>query len=118
LFAYTGGITRKLGCPLIAAGGTANHVHLLVVFGKTITLADLLMHTKKDTSKWMKSHGTRSFQWQEGYGAFSIGASARAATMAYIRNQKKHHTRMSFEEELVTLCRKYGVEFDPEHYLG
>jgi putative transposase len=64
LYSYLGGITRNLKCPLIAAGGTPNHVHLLVVFGKTVTLADLLMHTKKDSSKWLKSKGIRNFSWQ------------------------------------------------------
>lgn len=118
LFAYLGGICRNLDCPLIAAGGTTNHIHLLVAFGKTITLADLLMHTKKDSSKWLKSKGIRPFAWQEGYGAFSIGESGRAATMTYIKKQKKHHTRMTFEDELKTLCRKYRVEYDPKYLLG
>jgi hypothetical protein len=29
----------------------------------------------------------------------------------------KHHTRMSFEEELIALCRKYRVDFDPRYLL-
>jgi len=53
LFAYLGGICRAHDSPLVAAGGAADHVHLLVSQSKTITLADLLMHIKKDSSKWL-----------------------------------------------------------------
>jgi putative transposase len=117
LYAYMGGITRNLKCALISGGGTSNHIHLLVVLGKTITVADLLMHTKKESSKWMKSKGVPRFAWQEGYGAFSIGESGRGATMTYIKSQKKHHIKMTFEDELVALCRKYKVEYDPRYLL-
>jgi len=30
LWSYLSGITKKLGCGLLAVGGTANHVHILL----------------------------------------------------------------------------------------
>jgi hypothetical protein len=53
--------------------------------------------------------------WQDGYGAFSIGESQRDDLVRYIRNQKEHHRTRSFKEELIALCERYGVEYDPKH---
>ncbi|MBX3378824.1 MAG: IS200/IS605 family transposase [Phycisphaeraceae bacterium] len=115
LHAYLGGICRNLKSPLIAANGTENHVHLLVDLGRTITIADLLLNIKRDSSKWMKARGVGQFAWQDGYGAFSVSESSLAAAMKYVANQKKHHARMTFEDELRALCRKYNVKLDERH---
>ena len=53
-----------------------------------------------------------SFAWQEGYGAFSIGASGIEATTAYILNQAEHHRRRSFREEFMTMLRRHGFDYD------
>ena len=42
LFSVLGGTTNNLGCPSLIVGGTADHVHMLFVLGRTITLADAL----------------------------------------------------------------------------
>jgi hypothetical protein len=34
----------------------------------------------------------------------------------YIANQEEHHRKISFQDELRTLLRKHGVDFD-ERYL-
>jgi hypothetical protein len=54
----------------------------------------------------------RSFAWQEGYGAFSIGMSGVDATVAYIRNQAEHHRKRSFREEFVAMLKKHGFAHD------
>jgi REP-associated tyrosine transposase len=54
----------------------------------------------------------RSFQWQEGYGAFSIGVSGVDATVNYIRNQAKHHRTRSFRDEFKRMLRKHGLDYD------
>jgi REP element-mobilizing transposase RayT len=115
LFAYLGGICRAKGCALLCAGGTADHVHLLVSLSKTITLADLLLNLKRDSSAWLKSRGAPRFSWQSGYAAFSIGESNVAALKRYIASQKRHHARRSFQDELRALCGRYGVEIDEVH---
>ncbi|HZS48929.1 MAG TPA: IS200/IS605 family transposase, partial [Blastocatellia bacterium] len=77
LHAYFGGIARKQQSRLLDAGGTANHIHLLISQSKNISLSDLMEALKRSSSKWMKEQGDEfsRFQWQDGYGAFSIGAS-------------------------------------------
>ena len=115
LHAYLGGICRNQQSPALAIGGIENHVHLLISLSKNIALCDFMETLKKDSSKWIKTQGRtfHDFHWQDGYAAFSIGESQVRAVTAYIHGQKERHKTMTFEEELVALARRYGVEFDP-----
>ena len=118
LFAYMGGILRNNNSRLITAGGTTDHVHLLASQSKNIALSDLLMHVKKDSSSWLKTQDStfRNFQWQDGYGGFSVGASEVPRLKQYIANQKEHHRKVTFQEELLQFLKEYGIEYD-ERYL-
>jgi len=118
LYAYLGGIARQYQSRLLSAGGTANHVHLLVSQSKNIALSDVLEELKKSSSKWIKTQGAEfgRFHWQDGYGAFSIGASQIPAVTAYLARQKQHHQKKSFQEEFIELLEKYGIEY-AEKYL-
>ena len=60
----------------------------------------------------------RKFAWQTGYAAFSVSASNLLAVKKYIQNQEQHHRKMSFEQELVALLEKHGVEYDPRYLYG
>jgi putative transposase len=117
LFAYIGGITRALESPLLAANGTADHVHLLISMDKKMSMSDLMENVKKDSSKWIKDRGREfeEFHWQDGYAGFSIGKSMQDKVEKYIANQKKHHRRDGFKEELLKLLKKYEVEYDQRY---
>jgi putative transposase len=54
LYAYIGGICRRMEPPLLAMGGTADHVHMMVSLNKTIALSSLMLDVKRDSSKWIK----------------------------------------------------------------
>ena len=114
LYAYLGGIARSEGLTLIAAGGTANHIHLLLVMSAVCSLAHAVQKLKGSSSKWMGS----GFSWQEGYGAFSVSASQLEVVKRYIQNQEEHHRKRDFEEEFTTLLRSCGVEFDERFVFG
>ena len=118
LFAYVGGILNNNGCRLLTAGGTANHVHLLVSQSKNVALSSLMKDVKKDSSSWIKTKGNefRNFHWQDGYGAFSVGHSEIGGLKKYIAGQKKHHRKRSFQEELIEFLNEYGIHYD-ERYL-
>lgn len=118
LYGYLSGACKGVGSPLVIAGGVPDHVHLLVSLGKTITIANLLMEIKKESSKWMKLHSVKRFAWQDGYGVFSIGESQRPVVERYIANQVKRHAKMTFEEELELMLKKYRVLYDPRYMLG
>ena len=117
LWAFKGSIAKQKGIQLITAGGTSNHAHILIALSPTMALAKALQTIKAYSSRWMAEHGA-AFKWQEGYGAFSVSPSQVQTVMNYIRNQEKHHTKRSFEEEFVFLFESSGVEYDPRYVLG
>ena len=117
LFAFMAGVLKNYDSRLLAANGTANHVHLLISQSKNAALSHLIQELKKSTSKWIKARDTKfkNFQWQAGYGAFSIGESNVPALKQYIARQKEKHQRKSFENEMVEFLRKYGIVFDEKY---
>ena len=66
----------------------------------------------------MNTSGDGRFAWQEGYGAFSVGISQQATTIAYIRAQAEHHNKRGFEEEFLAFLKKHGIEHHPDHVMG
>ena len=98
--------------------GPEDHVHILCRLARTLSVANLLLELKRDSSKWMKrqSAGLRAFHWQNGYGAFSVSPSHVNALKEYIGKQLEHHRHESFQDEFRRFCRKYGLEID-ERYV-
>jgi putative transposase len=114
LWAYMRGIATNLGIELLAAGGTANHIHLLIGLPPKLALAKAVQKLKANSSRWLGEHGL-AFEWQRGYGAFSVSASLLDAVQAYIRNQERHHNKRNFEDEFRILLQKSGLACDPAH---
>jgi REP element-mobilizing transposase RayT len=115
---YIGGIVAERGGVLLAAGGMPDHIHLLLSLGREWSLADLLRDVKAGSSKWV--HDTfpadREFVWQSEYAAISVSMSNLEAVKRYVREQERHHQRMSFQDELRKLLRKHGLTWD-ERYV-
>jgi putative transposase len=114
LFAYIGGIARENKMKLLSAGGIADHVHLLLSLSKTMNISKAMQLLKGGSSKWI--HDTfpehRLFEWQEGYGAFSIGNGERKRTISYIENQAEHHKKRDFKEEFLLFLDRHEIEYD------
>lgn len=118
LRAYLGGIANGNNSKLLAANGTANHLHLLVSMSKNISLSEFVGDIKRDSSKWIKTKGVRykNFGWQDGYGAFSVGHTQISDVKRYIANQKIHHKKIGFEDEFRYFLKKYNVDYN-ERYV-
>ena len=115
---YMASIFRALKSPSLAIDGMADHVHALFSLGRVITIADLVEEIKTESSKWIKTKGIefKNFHWQKGYGAFSIGRSNVASLKRYILGQKKHHRRITFQDEYRKFLAAYGIDYD-ERYV-
>jgi len=118
LFAYQAGILNDWECPAVVIGGASDHVHALFVLSKNHALAKVIEEVKKGSSKWLKTQGSelRDFQWQAGYGAFSVSQSNAEEVRRYIEEQEEHHRTRSFQEEFLAFLTRHGMEFD-ERYL-
>ena len=116
--AYLGGIVRELKASALMVGGTEDHVHMLVRLPCDLAVADCLRVVKTNSSRWIHERwpDRSKFAWQTGYAAFSVSESNRDTVVRYIREQQRHHRKMSFQDELRALLRKHGIGFD-ERYI-
>ncbi len=116
LHAYLGGTVKGMDAMPLAVGGISDHVHLLVSLKSKHRLDYFLRELKAESSGWVHKELTKSFQWQKGYGAFSVSPTAVNGVRNYVLNQAEHHLGKSFEQEYVELLEASGVKYD-EQYL-
>jgi REP-associated tyrosine transposase len=110
LCAYIGGIARLNKMKALAVGGVSDHIHILLSLHPTVAVDKAAQLIKSGSSKWMHQQKQRSFAWQTGYGAFTIGVSQVQATIRYIANQKRHHAKRTFAEEWTTFLERHGLK--------
>lgn len=98
----------------LAIGGTTDHIHALLSLPGMMSFSKAVQSIKGGSSKWVNDTlpRQRKFEWQEGYGAFSVSVSQIGKTIAYINNQKEHHRMKTFQEEFLELLKKHGIEYD------
>jgi putative transposase len=96
LWAFLGGIARKDGFKALMVGGTENHIHILLSLPAIMPLAKAMQLVKAASSHWMNENHAHDFAWQQGYGAFTVGISQKAHTIACIRSRAEHHRKRIF----------------------
>ena len=111
LWEFIGGICRNLGIIALEIGGVEDHVHMLLQIPATTAVADAVSKIKANSSRWAHRNAL-DFSWQDGYGAFSVSASAIPAVIRYIRNQEAHHRKQSFRDEWTAILKRHGMEPD------
>jgi REP element-mobilizing transposase RayT len=118
LFRILGGTANNLGCQSLIVGGTADHVHMLLQLGRTITIADVIGKIKSTSSAWVNQNhpSAAPFHWQAGYAVFSVSQSNIEAVREYIRRQPEHHAKQSFQDEVREWLRRYEIDWD-ERYV-
>ena len=119
LWAYMGGIARDHEMKALAVGGTEDHVHLLLSLPSSMPVAKAMREIKSASSHWMhETCGQPGFEWQEGYGAFSIGWSQVETTLAYIAGQEGHRGNRAFQAEFAAILKMHRMDYDPRYVWG
>lgn len=113
--AYVAGILNNISCSAICVGGTPNHIHILYVQSKTMTLSDTVRIVKTNSSKWI-NETLYPFAWQNGYGAFSVSRGHLELVANYIKNQEAHHSKTTYQDEFRRICEKNDAQYD-ERYV-
>ena len=109
LYQYIRTVVNDRGNNLIIINGTANHVHMLVQLNNKESSSVLMQNVKQYSSKFIKNNGLcRNFAWQEGYGAFSYTKSHTDKVSKYIENQKEHHKKVTYAEEVRRVLANLG----------
>ena len=118
VWAYIGGVVRKHKMTALQVGGYDDHIHALVMAPATLSPSQIAQYLKGDSSKWIHEtfpelHG---FGWQEGYGAFTVSQSNLESVVSYIKKQREHHQKQTFQEEYLEFLQKHGIDYD-ERYV-
>jgi putative transposase len=117
LFAYIGGAAREHKATILASGGIEDHIHLLAKVHPSFAIADTVRHLKSNSSRWINAEGKVDcrFEWQRGYGVFSVSQSMSETVKEYISGQREHHQKQSFRDEYLQLLRRHAVEFEEQY---
>jgi putative transposase len=118
LYKYIGGIIRGQGGVLLQAGGTTDHIHIIIKLKPVHSLSEMMQKLKGNSSKWINEQNrlNHKFAWQEGYGAFTVSESMIPAVIRYVKEQESHHEKQTFQEEFVQVLERHRVDYD-ERYI-
>jgi len=114
---YMAGIIKELDGQAIAINGMPDHVHILARLHPTRAVADVLRVVKANSSKWVRQTFSvgREFAWQKGYSAFAVSRSNVERVRRYVEGQEAHHKTRTFQDELIALLERHGVEYDTRY---
>jgi putative transposase len=116
LYEYIGGTIRGKKGHLIEIGGVEDHIHILTGLSPAIAVSEVVRDVKASSSKWMTDEGQqRDFEWQKGYGGFTVSYDRVDCICKYIRNQEEHHKTRTFQEEYIDFLQRHGIEFRLEY---
>lgn len=117
LYKYITGIIINKNQKLMILNGVPNHIHLLIGTKPNCNLSDLVRDIKANSSKWIneKRFVTDKFEWQTGFGAFTVSQSAVKNVIKYIKNQEEHHRTKSFKEEYIDFLKAYEIDYKNEY---
>ena len=115
LYRYIWGyVTNKKGT-LYRIGGMPDHIHMLVLLPPTLAISDFVHDLKISISVFLSSKKDEfpKFKgWAKSYCALTYSKHEKDVVLNYIKNQKEHHKKVSFKDELVALLEEMGVEAD------
>jgi putative transposase len=117
LYEYIGGIVSAQKGYLIEIGGIEDHIHLLADLSPTKSISDSIRDIKANASKLSNEtfQSNSRFEWQKGYGAFSVSYSQIESVRHYIQNQRIHHQTKTFEEEYIKFLELHNIAFEHQY---
>ncbi|MBR1541163.1 MAG: transposase [Bacteroidaceae bacterium] len=117
---YIGQLVNSTGCQTVRVGGTNDHIHIVCLLSRDVTVSNLVEETKRNSSRWIKtlSPKYRLFGWQSGYGVFSVSQSVVNKVIEYVSNQQEHHKRVSFHDEYLQFLKLHNIDFNEKYVLS
>ena len=117
LFEYMGGIVRDMGAACVEINGMPDHIHLIIRDSKAVDDIKFIKELKGSSSRWVNESLDLPgrFSWQAGYGWFSVGPADVEQACAYVRRQKEHHAKVTFQDEFRRFLKQYEVEYDEQY---
>ena len=100
------------GCIVRIVNGMPDHVHCLFLLNRQKSIAEIIKQVKGSTSHWANEQDiiSEKFAWQTGYAAFSVSESQLQKVFNYIKNQKAHHAKTTFQIEYDEFIKLHGLQ--------
>ncbi len=116
LYEYMIAIIQNKNHKVLAIGGTADHVHILIGMRPSQSISDMMKDVKGCSSKWINENRLANgwFSWQEGYGAFSYSKEDVPNVIQYINSQAEHHKCQNMVEEYKEILKEFDVDYDEQ----
>lgn len=112
IFQFISGQLREQGCPVRIVNGMPDHIHCLFLLSPQKSIADVIKQIKGSSSHFINQNNliAEKFAWQTGYAAYSVSESVVEKVFNYIKNQKSHHQKKTFQQEYDAYIKIYGLE--------
>ena len=103
---------REQGCPVRIINGMPDHIHCLFLLSRQKSIAEVIKQIKGSSSHYINQNNliADKFAWQTGYAAYSVSESVVEKVFEYIKNQKSHHQKKTFQQEYEEFLKLYGLE--------
>ncbi len=103
---------KEQGCPVRIINGMPDHIHCLFLLNPQKSIAEVIKQIKGSSSHYINQNDLTSekFAWQTGYAAYSVSESAIEKVFHYIKTQKEHHQKKTFQQEYDAFLKVYGLE--------
>ena len=114
---YITGIVTNKNQKMMAINGMPDHLHILAGLKPDHLLSYLVRDMKAYSSKWINDNrfAPGRFEWQTGYGAFTVGQSQVPSVIKYIQEQEQHHKKKSFRQEYIEMLNAYEIDYNMKY---
>ncbi len=118
VFGYIHEAINGRGNYCIKVGGYNDHVHILFDYKCKEPIEDIVREIKKASNILINQKYSKiKFDWQVGYGVFSVGWKEIDQMIKYVDPdfQERHHGKgRSFKDDYFRLLKEYEVEYKDE----
>lgn len=86
--------SHDMACQVVAINGMPDHVHVIVRIPPAVAVAEWVQRVKGLSSRDVNQANppdSPRFQWQTGYGVFTISPRNLHMAVDYVKRQKEHH---------------------------
>ena len=100
---------REQGCPVRIINGMPDHIHCLFLLSPQKSISEVIKQIKGSSSHFINQNNliADKFAWQTGYAAYSVSELGINKVFEYIKNQKQHHTKKTFDIEYDEFLKLY-----------
>lgn len=120
IWEYIAGIAQQKRMIPLCVGGHHDHIHVLLRLSPNLDISKAVQLLKGPSSKWIHSTFPEmsAFEWQDGYGAFTVSKSQTSEVFEYIKKQREHHRLKTFQDEYIEFLNRHAIEWKSEYVWG